>query len=300
MQKKLPAFHRYSIKDLEQLSNIKAHTLRMWEQRYGMLKPQRTDTNIRFYTDAELRYILNVSLLNQNGYKISKIAALSQDMIEREVKRITNMRSDHESQINALVLAMIDLNEFSFSKIFTDSIMRLGFEETVIQIIFPFLEKIGNLWVTGSIRPVHEHFISNLIRQKLIVNIDAHPKELKPNAKKFLLFTPENEIHELALLFNYYLLKSRNHDVVYIGLNIPLHDLISVFHHQHPDYIVSNFTIHPKGDMLKKYLQLLSKNFHSSSIILSGYQIRHFKGTLPANVIKMSDIQSFLKFLDQI
>jgi len=300
MQKKLPAFHRYSIKDLEQLSNIKAHTLRMWEQRYGMLKPQRTDTNIRFYTDDELRYILNVSLLNQNGYKISKIAALSQDMIEREVKRITNLKCDHESQINALVLAMIDLNELSFSKIFTDSIMRLGFEETVIRIIFPFLEKIGNLWVTGSIRPVHEHFISNLIRQKLIVNIDAHPKELKPTAKKFLLFTPENEIHELALLFNYYLLKSRNHDVVYIGLNIPIHDLISVFHHQQPDYLVSNFTIHPKGEMLKKYLQLLSKNFAASSIILSGHQIRHFKGTMPGNIIKMPDIHSFLKFLTEI
>ncbi len=300
MQKRLPTFHRYSIKDLEQLSNIKAHTLRMWEQRYGMLKPQRTDTNIRYYTDAELRYILNVSLLNQNGYKISKIAALSQDMIEREVKRITNLKSDHDSQVNALVLAMIDLNEFSFNKIFTDSIMRIGFEETVIKIIFPFLEKIGNLWVTGSIRPVHEHFISNLIRQKLIVNIDAHPKELKPNSKKFLLFTPENEIHELALLFNYYLLKSRNHDVVYIGLNIPIHDLISVFHHQQPDYIVSNFTIHPKGEVLKKYIQLLSKNFHSSQIILSGYQIRNFRGNLPSNILKMESINDLLKFIQDI
>ncbi|MBK9328688.1 MAG: MerR family transcriptional regulator [Sphingobacteriales bacterium] len=300
MQKRLPTFHRYSIKDLEQLSNIKAHTLRVWEQRYGMLKPQRTDTNIRYYTDAELRYILNVSLLNQNGFKISKIAALSQEMIEREVKRITSLKLDHDSQINALVLAMIDLNEFSFTKIFSDSILRLGFEETIIQIIFPFLEKIGNLWVTGSIRPVHEHFISNLIRQKLIVNIDAHPKELKPNAKKFLLFTPENEIHELALLFSYYLLKSRNHDVMYIGLNIPVHDLISVFHHHQPDYLLSNFTVHPKGEMLKKYLQLLSKNFHSSQIILSGYQIRHFKGTLPPNVMKMTDISTLLQFIEKI
>ena len=300
MQKKLPAFHRYSIKDLEQLSNIKAHTLRIWEQRYGMLKPQRTDTNIRYYTDNELRYVLNVSLLNQNGYKISKIASLSPETIEREVKRITNSKSDHESQISALVIAMIDLNEIAFNKIFNDSILRLGFEATIIQIIFPFLEKIGTLWITGSIRPLHEHFISNLIRQKLIVNIDAHPKQVKPNAKKFLLFTPENEIHELALLFNYYLLKSRNHDVVYIGLNIPLHDLLSVFNHQKPDYLVSCFTVHPKGEVLKNYLGILSKNFKDSKIVVSGHQIRNFKGNLPPNIIRLMDINSFIDIISGI
>ncbi len=300
MPKRLPAFHRYSIKDLERLSNIKAHTLRIWEQRYGMLTPQRTDTNIRFYTDTELRYILNVSLLNQNGYKISKISLLTTEEIEREVKRITNSKSDHESQINALVIAMIDLNEVSFNKIFNDSIMRLGFEETVIQIIFPYLEKIGNLWITGSIRPLHEHFISNLIRQKFIVNIEAHPKQIKPNAKIFLLFTPENEIHELALLFKYYLLKSRNHDVIYIGLNIPIYDLVSVFNHQQPDFLVSCFTVNPKGDVLKNYLNVLSKNFKKSKIIISGFQIRNYKGSLPANVERVLDIKAFIQIISEI
>src|SRR3954467_1584523 len=125
MQKHLPAFHRYSIKDLERLSNIKAHTLRIWEQRYNMLTPQRTDTNIRYYTDAELRYILNVSLLNQHGVKISKIALLPRDEVEREVKRITNSKSDHESQVSALMLAMMDLDENAFNKILNDAIMRL-------------------------------------------------------------------------------------------------------------------------------------------------------------------------------
>jgi DNA-binding transcriptional MerR regulator len=300
MQKRLPAFHRYSIKDLERLSNIKAHTLRIWEQRYGMLTPQRTDTNIRDYTDTELRYILNVSLLNQNGYKISKIALLSRDEIEREVKRITNSKSDHESQVGGLVFAMMDMDETSFNKIFNDAILRLGFEEAIIQIIFPFLEKIGNLWITGTIRPLHEHFVSNLIRQRLIVNIDAHVRHVKKNAKKFLMFTPENEIHELTLLFNYYLLKSRNHDVVYIGLNIPLYDLISVFAHQRPDYLVSCFTIHPNGEALKNYLQVISRNFKEANIILSGPQIRNFKGALPSNVQRFQDIKAFLSFLNTI
>lgn len=300
MTKRLPLFHKYSIKDLEKLSNIKAHTLRIWEQRYGILKPQRTDTNIRYYTDAELRLLLNISLLNQNGYKISKIATLAQDELEREVKRITNSKSDHDSQISALVISMIDLDEFAFTKIFNAACIRLGFEQTIIQIIFPFLEKIGNLWITGSIRPLHEHFISNLIRQKLIVNIHAHPKQVKPNAKKFLLFTPENEIHELALLFNYYLLKSRNHDVIYIGLNIPIHDIISVFTYAQPDYLVSCFTINPKGEILKNYLQTLAKNFKESNIIISGYQIRNYKGNLPGNVVRLDDIQSFISIIDKL
>lgn len=300
MPKQLPLFHKYSIKDLEKLSNIKAHTLRIWEQRYGILTPQRTDTNIRYYTDTELRLILNISLLNQNGFKISKIATLSKEEIEREVKRITNAKSDHESQINALVIAMIDLDEFAFIKIFNDSTVRLGFEQTIIKIIFPFLEKIGNLWITGSIRPLHEHFISNLIRQKLIVNIHAHPKQIKPGAKKFLLFTPENEIHELALLFNYYLLRSRNHDVIYIGLNIPIHDIISVFTYSQPDYLVSCFTVNPKGDVLKNYVNTLSKNFKDSNIIISGYQIRNYKGNLPANVTRLHDVESFISIIDKL
>ncbi len=298
--KRLPTFHKYSIKDLENLSNIKAHTLRIWEQRYGILKPQRTDTNIRFYSDNELRYLLSISLLNQNGFKISKIATLTEEEIDVEVKRITNTKSDHESQISALVIAMINLDEFKFAKIFNESTQRLGFEQTIIQVAFPFLEKIGNLWISGSIRPVHEHFISNLIRQKLITQIDAMPKILKPNAKRFLLFTPENEIHELTLLFNYYLLKSRNHDVVYIGLNIPIYDLISVFTNQSPDYLVSCFTVSPKGDALKNYIKTLTNNFSESKIIVSGYQMRGYKGTLPSNMLNFHNVQSFTEHIDNI
>jgi DNA-binding transcriptional MerR regulator len=298
--KRLPSVHRYTIKDLENLSNIKAHTLRIWEQRYGMLIPQRTDTNIRYYTDAELRYILNVSLLNQNGLKISKIATLSQDEIEREVTRITNAKSDHESQISALVIAMIDLDEFAFIKIFNDATVRLGFENTIIQIIFPFLEKIGNLWVCGSIRPVHEHFISNLIRQKLIVNIHAHPKQLKPNAKRFILFTPENELHEIALLFMYYILKSRHHDVIYLGLNIPMYDLASVFNNEQPEYLVTNITLIPKGGTVKNYVESLAKHFKHSKIIVSGFQIKQFKGSLPENVLHPEGISSFIEYVQRL
>jgi DNA-binding transcriptional MerR regulator len=300
MPKRVPAFHRYSIKDLERLSNIKAHTIRIWEQRYGMLTPQRTDTNIRYYTDAELRYILNVSLLNQNGYKISKIALMDKDEIEREVKRITNSKSDHESQVSALVFAMMDFDEFAFNKVFNDCMVRMGFEETILQIIYPFLEKIGNLWITGTIRPLHEHFVSNLVRQKLIANIDAYPRQLKKNAKKFIIFSPENEIHELSLLFNHYLIKSRGHDVVYIGLNIPLYDLISVYAPQQPDFLVTCFTIHPNGEALKNYVQVISKSFKDAKIILYGQQIKIYRGVLPPNIQRFQDARTYLQYLNTI
>lgn len=298
--KRLPTFHKYSIKDLENLSNIKAHTLRIWEQRYGILKPQRTDTNIRYYSDNELRYLLSISMLNQNGFKISKIATLSQEEIEVEIKKITSSKSDQESLVSTLVIAMIDIDEFAFTSIFNDSIQRLGFEQTFIEVIFPYLEKIGTLWISGSIRPVHEHFISNLIRQKLIVNIDLIPKKSNPTAKRFLLFTPENEIHEIALLFKYYLLKSRNFDVIYIGLNIPLYDLISVFTNQQPDYLVSCFTVSPKGEALKNYINTLTKNFSSSKIIVSGYQMTKFKGALPTNMLNFPNVQAFIAYISNI
>ena len=299
--KRLPIFHKYSIKDLENLSNIKAHTLRIWEQRYGILKPSRTDTNIRFYTDDELRFLLSISMLNQNGFKISKIAGFSTEDIQREVRRLTNIKTDDENQVSALVIAMINLDEDAFTKLFNNATARLGFEQTVIQVIYPFLQRIGMLWIGGSIRPVHEHFISNLIREKLIIHIHAHPKQLKENAKSFLLFTPENEWHELTLLFNHYLLKTRNHKVIYVGLNIPLHDLLSVFENQKPDYLITCITTTPKGEALKTYLKILSQNFEHSRIIISGEQVRHCGlAEFPQNVTSFNGIVEFISFINEI
>lgn len=298
MTKKLPMFHKYSIKDIEHLSGIKAHTIRIWEQRYGILVPERSDTNIRCYSDKELRYILNISFLNQHGIKISKIANLTEVEIQNEVTRLSANKTDYESQVNALVMAMIDLDEFAFDSVFSGNVERSGFENCVIEVLYPFLERVGTLWITGSIRPTHEHFISNLIRQKLIAHIDSHKKILKPGAKKFLLFTPENEMHEISLLFQYYILKSRQHDVVYIGLNIPLHDIISVFNHEKPDFLVSSFSTNPTKDALKKYLNTLSANFKDSTIILSGNQIRKHGSNLPANVKRFNSLKELIQFVE--
>jgi DNA-binding transcriptional MerR regulator len=163
---------KYSIKELEQLSGIKAHTIRIWEKRHKLIEPQRTDTNIRFYSDEDLKKIINVSLLNNNGVKISKIAGMSFEDMTKKILEMSESKSEATVFIDQLVIAMVDMEEDRFEKILSTLILRFGFERSVIEVIYPFLEKIGVLWQTKNINPAQEHFISNLIRQKIIVAID--------------------------------------------------------------------------------------------------------------------------------
>ena len=218
----------YSIKDLELLSGIKAHTLRIWEQRYQFILPKRTDTNIRYYDDDDLKLVLNIALLKDNGYKISKIAKMEGAKMREEVLRLTDKNLRYPDQINALTFAMIDLDEDRFEKIMASNILKLGFESTMINVIYPFLSKIGVLWQTGAINPAQEHFISNLIRQKLIVAIDGQFVNIHENSSKYLLYLPAGKLHELTLLFICYLIKARHQKVVYFGQSLPFEDLKSI------------------------------------------------------------------------
>jgi len=176
----------YSIKDLETLSGIKAHTLRIWEQRYQLLKPHRTNTNIRLYTNEDLRRILNVSLLNKSGTKISKIASLNDNELYEQVNKLTKESDNNADQIESLILSMIELDEERFEKIVNSCILRLGLIKTIDEILFTFLQKIGIMWQTGSINPAQEHFISNLIRQKIIVAIDGQIIKRDITSKKVI------------------------------------------------------------------------------------------------------------------
>ncbi|MFN3939151.1 MAG: MerR family transcriptional regulator [Chitinophagales bacterium] len=180
----------YSIRDLERLSGIKAHTIRIWEQRYGILKVSRTSTNIRFYNDDELKYLLSLALLNRSGWKISKLAKMSRSEISEAVDKLAELDTDFRVQIEALVEATLNFDETKFEKILNTSILQIGFEETMKKLIFPFLEKLGVLWVSGAMMAAQEHFITQLIRQKILVGIDAYSGKSNENSKKFLLFLP--------------------------------------------------------------------------------------------------------------
>lgn len=263
----------YSIRDLEQLSGIKAHTIRIWEQRYNIIQPKRTDTNIRLYDDQDLKLVLNISLLKDHGYKISDIAKFSLDEISQEVMVISDQKLSYPDQIHALTIAMIDLDEDRFEKIISTNFLQNGFENTMLNIIYPFLTRIGTLWLTGSIGPAQEHFMSNLIRQKVIVAIDGQVIKYHPNSKKFLLFLPEGELHEISLLFTSYVIRAHHHRVVYLGQTLPFNELVFAYDVHQPDYVFASITSVPAHDEVQTYVNKLCQQFPKAQILLTGYQV---------------------------
>lgn len=288
----------YSIKDLEQLSGIKAHTLRIWEQRYNLLTPKRTETNIRYYDDGDLKLILNVALLNDNGFKISKIVSMSPDEVRQEVMKLTDRSLTHDDQIHALTICMIEMDEDRFDKVLTTNIIKLGFEQTMLNIIYPFLSKIGVLWQTGAINPAQEHFISNLVRQKLIVAIDGQVPSL--GGKKFLLFLPEGELHEISLLFASYIIKSKGHKVIYLGQSTPKHDLDAVYDLLEPEYILTVITTSPSTEFAQDYVNNLARKFSKSTIFVSGYSVTGQDMVFDKNVHQFNYIREIKDALDEI
>ena len=290
----------YSIKDLEVLSGIKAHTLRIWEQRYNLIAPSRTDTNIRQYTGEDLKLLLNVSMLNEHGYKISKIANMSSEELHKEVLSITDTNNKYSDQIHALTMAMIEIDEARFESVMARNITNLGLEKTMLNIIYPFLTKVGLMWQTGTINPAQEHFMTNLIRQKLIVAIDGQYNSTSENAKKFLLFLAEGELHEVSLLFTHYIIKSRQQKSIYLGQWLPFADLIETYKSHKPDYIVTAITSIPNNSDVQKYVTKLCQTFPETKILLSGYQVVGQDLQLTDNIIILNKMDDLTDVLDAL
>jgi methanogenic corrinoid protein MtbC1 len=286
----------FTIKDLENLSGIKAHTIWIWEQRYNFLKPQRTTTNIRYYTNDELKMVLNIALLNKYGFKISHIDRMQPDEISNRILSLGDPKALQERVVNELVQEMVDLNIDQFEKILSNYIAAKGVERAVLQIIFPFLEKIGILWQTGHIYPGQEHLVTNVIRQKLIVAIE----ECMPvthTGKTFLLFLPEGEHHELGLLFMHYIMKSRGFKVIYLGANVPAHDVEYIVRLKKPDYTFVHLTATCPNFNFEKFLKNAEHNFQQTPTIVSGILTHHYKKKVPGNVYfkkSLSEVTDFL------
>ncbi len=287
----------YSIKDLEKLSGIKAHTIRIWEQRYNIINPKRTKTNIRYYQDEDLKYLLNIALLNKNGIKISKIAKMSKQDIAEKVSAISEINFEYATQLDALTISMIEMDKSKFDRIIDTNIQQLGFERTMVEIIYPFLDKLSVLWLTGSINPVQENFMSFLIRQKIIVAIDREPYNPTPDSRTFMLYLPEGEKQELTLLFMHYLLRARQHNVIYLGQDISLTDLKDAVAIQPPDYIFTLITETFSQEPVQKYIDRLSENFSGCEMLLSGYQVVAQPVKTPPNVHVLQSLDQTLAFL---
>ena len=290
----------YSIKELENLSGIKAHTIRIWEKRYNIIVPARTETNIRYYNDDNLKRLLNIAILNRYGMRISTIAKLSDTEMSEKVMNVASDTSNSETNIENLVVAMVEMDEYKIDRIFSRYIMHEGFEKSVTHLIFPFFEKIGLLWQTGSINPAHEHFVSNIFRQKLMVAIDNVVFPENKNNNKFILFLPEGEFHELALLYYNYLIKKSGKKVYYLGNSVPYQDLEETNKRVNSDYLFTSLTSSLNKAEVKKYLIKLSQTFPSQKIFVTGLQVKEGIIDLPKNVIKVLSTNDFIEKLNKL
>jgi hypothetical protein len=289
----------YTIKDLEQISGIKAHTIRIWEQRYRFLQPQRTETNIRSYTADELKVILNVSLLNKYGYKISHIDKMSQADIEDKILGLNQLDAEKERVVNALIKDMVSLNMFSFEKQIDLYIAQKGIEKTVTTILFSFLQRVGVLWITNHINPAQEHLALNLIRQKIILGIEKLPKGLQSN-KSVVLFMPEGEYHEIGLLYVHYLLKLKGYNIDYLGANVPIVDLKYLTEIKKVDYLYAHITAPTKGFKMAKFLDQISHIDKSLTIILTGQMVQEYNGPIAANIKVMHSLSQTMEVLSTL
>ena len=289
----------FTIRDLENLSGIKAHTIRIWEQRYTFLKPHRTTTNIRYYSNDELKTVLNIALLNKYGFKISHIEKMQATEIRDKILSLGDAHAIQERIVNDLVQEMVDMEFERFEKIIANYIIAKGIERTVIQIIFPFLEKIGILWLTGHVSPAQEHLVTNIIRQKLIVGIESTISPVRLD-KTCLLFLPEGEHHELGLLFMYYLLKSRGARIIYLGANVPVKDAQYVIKSKKPDMVFVHLTATAANFNFDKFLQNIHLYFENTRTIISGQLTQQYKKNPPASVEFKKSLTEVMELLSSI
>lgn len=289
----------YSIKDLENLSGIKAHTIRIWEQRYHFLKPQRTQTNIRQYTPDELKTVLNVALLNKYGYRISQIDKMSADEIRQRIITLGTIHAQQERLVHELIQHLVDLNLEAFEQMLDEEIAAHGIDKTIPQLIFPFLEKIGILWMTNSVNPAQEHLVSNIIRRKLIVGIDSaySPVKLK---KTGLLFLPEGEFHELGLLHMHYLLRSRGITVFYLGASIAMKDLAFLCSKKKPDFLYTHLTSVPGNFSLDRFFRQFLQLCLSGTLIVTGQVFQQYRKKVPDQVVIRKSLPEVLDYISAL
>ncbi|MDD3131566.1 MAG: MerR family transcriptional regulator [Bacteroidales bacterium] len=288
----------YNIKDLEQLTGIKAHTLRIWEKRYNIVTPNRTDTNIRYYTDQDVKKLLNISILNRAGIKISILANMSHNELVDNIVAITNKTTHAGSHIENLVVSMIDMNEAKFEKDLNKLIMCQGFEDTFARIIIPFFDKIGVLWQVGAVHPAQEHFMTNLIRQKMIVAIDGViPTSTPAQPKTYILYLPEKELHEIGLLFASYIIQKAGHKVIYLGQIVPYEDLKRVANTIPFEGLLTVITSGFSLQNVQEHINQLADDFSQKQILITGLQLKMNNLNIPPPVTVFDDMQTLQNLL---
>ncbi len=276
--------NNYSIKDLEFYSGIKAHTIRMWEKRYNLLDPDRTQTNIRTYTDEQFKRLLNIATLKSSGMKISEISQLDQEELNNLVLQLQfnlDQPGEYSAQINGLIRGMFNYDEDGINQIFSSSVLQIGLEDTFIKIIYPLLSRIGYMWSADHIHPGHEHFLSHIFRQKLMGAVE-NLVVTKQTEKKFLLFLPSNQYHDLALLLANYLLRNAGHQVLYMGQSTPISSVNKTAEMWDPDYLLFTSCLASNKELPNWTKELLAHN-QERTILWAGKNSVDYNHLLPEN-----------------
>jgi DNA-binding transcriptional MerR regulator len=287
----------YKIKDLETLTGIKAHTIRIWEKRYGLISPERTETLIRTYSDEELTMLLNIAMLNKHGLKISKIAKMNPEQISSKVWDLMGEPSV-DSCTEKFILALLDLNEALFKDTLQFLIDEKGLEATFRENLIPFLDRIGVMWLVGTINTAQEHFISNLIRQKIISAID---KLEVPTAKEnpVMLFLPEHEWHEISLLFYHYSIRRSGLYTMYLGQSLPYDALLECIERFKPKAIVTSWLTAVDNNYMKNFFKQLYKDANELPIYAGGYQINSNRELIAEFICEISSIEEMVQTLNK-
>ena len=290
---------KFSIKDLENLSGIKAHTIRIWEKRYQIFNPCRTEKNIRYYSLEELQKLLNIYFLIGHGYKISRIAKLLIADLNKTVLQVYSEKNNVVFSINVLKIAMLNFDAVLFHQTYLELLKTKSFSQIFTEVFVPFLKEIGLLWQTNAIKPIHEHFISSLIYQKMIENISLvqAQNQIIDKGRTFVLFLPENELHEISLLFVNYQLINKGYRTIYLGSSVPYSDLLEINKFYDNVCYVSNFTVMPHAEDVNVYLDnfnadILSRN--SAKLYVSGRQLHSVSSFASSSVIKFDSLDELI------
>lgn len=281
----------FSIRDLEHLTGIKAHTLRIWEKRYDLLEPDRTETNIRTYSLKSLQKLLNVTLLYNNGYKISKIAKIPETKLAEHVHAVGIKARNASAAINAFKLAMVNFDQALFQETYEKLESEKSFRVIFWEVFIPLLEELGILWQTDTIGPAHEHFVTHLIKHKIFLSTEKAQQQAEHEREGvFVLYLPENEIHEIGLLFLNYELVYRGYKTIYLGQTIPLESLVDIKKYFENPHFVSYFTVSPSPEELESYLESFKETLLANSgctLWILGRQTAHLENTELPNTVRI-------------
>lgn len=292
----------FSIKDLENLSGIKAHTIRIWEKRYSLLSPERTQTNIRLYSLLSLQKLLNITLLYENGLKISKIAQLKNEEIPLKVREIIDEKSIKNNMMNAFKLSMINFDQSLFYNTYNKLVVDLSFREIFKEYFIPLLQELGYLWQSNTISTTHEHFITNLVKQKVYTNTEKVHRSEYVNNKSFVLFLPENEIHELGILYLNYELNLRGYKSIFLGQSVPIENLEPLIASNEFVEFIAYVTVEPSKEKIDKYLQKFKKKILDKKdcrLSLLGFQTQFVDlNTKPENVSVYRGFEDLIEALN--